>query len=113
MCFHYPITIFVYILGTSTTISVNFTVFPGKICVTCNFLELAVNSSCYGVITSEDAKFQTVFTISASSDLHTKCVPGLSSAVYQLSVYDVDNNGTVFSLPALIYHNISILATGL
>ena len=111
--FSFQFAIFLHILGTFTTINVNFTVLPSQICATCTFLDKATNIGCYGQITSKDVRFQAVFMINASSDLHTKCVLCHFSALYQLTVYDVDNNGAVSSFPAFIYHNISVLASGL
>ena len=43
-----------------------------------------------------------------SDDSNTQCGSNLSTGVYQLMVYDVDNKKNVFSIPAFAYYNISI-----
>ena len=46
--------------------------------------------------------------INQSDDSNTQCGSNLSTGVYQLTVYDVDNNKHVFSIPAFVYYNISV-----
>ena len=101
---------FCYILGTFTTINVTYEVLPDQLCITCTFLDLATNFSCHGVITATNKKMfdPVVIVINQSDDLNMQCSKNLSTGVYQLTVYDVDDNETVSSVPVFVYHNIFI-----
>ena len=47
--------------------------------------------------------------INQSSDSNAQCGGNLSTGVYQLKVYDVDDNKHTFSIPAFVYNNITIM----
>ena len=86
-------------------------VLPDQLCITCTFLDLATNFSCRGVITAKEELFDpVVIVINQSHDM--RCRNNLSTGVYQLTVYDVDDNETVSSIPAFAYHNIVIPGVG-
>ena len=44
-----------------------------------------------------------------SDDSNAQCGSNLSTGVYQLMVYDVDDNKNISSIPAFVYYNISIM----
>lgn len=47
-------------------------------------------------------------TINQSDDLSVQCASNLSTGLYQLKVYDVDDSKHTFSIPAFVYNNINI-----
>ena len=88
-------------------------VLPGQICITCNFLDFATNFGCHGAITAKEAMLDIVVIMINQSDvLNAQCGSNFSAGIYQLVVHDVDDRGTLHSVPAFVYNNISIMGLG-
>ena len=88
-------------------------VFQAQICITCAFLDMEQNFSCRCVITAKENVFQAnILVINELDDLSTKCSNDLPTGVYQLTVYDVDDVGNVYSSPAFVYHHVIIKGIG-
>ena len=74
----------------------------GQVCFFCSFIDGTSAEGCFIQYTNIDTKLRGNLSISRT-DITTQCVTGIISGYYSISVFDIESDGTVYTIrPA--YH---------
>ena len=76
------------------------------ICVQCIFANASPADGCYIKVTCRDTITSTELIRHDNSDSVEGCIVDIDSGAYNISIYDINHNGTIGATPAIVYRDI-------
>lgn len=85
----------------------NYTITPGSLCLTCNFIINSTEVGCQIDLQNEEGSIH--HQLLRTGDIATGCVDNIGG-LYDVYVYDIEQYNLLSSIPAIVIKEIQILS---